>query len=231
MSSLLGSHSKSKSVQESVANSQQTSASNSDTASLANSVSNSNSTATSHTGNQAYGALSDAFAPVMGQTAQSGDFISQLLGLKGDAGANDAFQKYLGSTGYQFNLNSGSNAITGNAAAKGLLNSGSTLKALSDYGQNTGASYFNNFLQQLLGLGKQGTDAGSLLAGAGGVSDSNSVSNTNSTSNSGTVSSSNSVGQGTSGSVSSGVSGSESGSGIGGFTGILLNNLMGKGVG
>lgn len=172
MSSLLGSHTQSKSTQGSQ----------------------------SQSSNQAYGGLNTAFSPVLGQTAQSGDFISQLLGMQGDTGANDAFQKYLGSTGYNFALDQGTNAITSNNAAKGLLHSGATGKALEQYGQGLGGQYFNNYIQQLLGLGNQGIQAGQVLSGAGNTSSSSSF----------------------------GKSGSETGSGIGGFTGIGINSLLGK---
>lgn len=176
MSSLFGSHTQQKSVQQSAAN--------------------------SSSSNQAYGGLNAAFSPVLGQTAQSGNFIQQLLGLQGDTGANSAFNKYLDSTGYNFALNQGTNAITSNAASRGLLDSGATGKALTGYGQQLGGQYFNQYIQQLLGLGNQGLQAGQILSGAGNTSNSSAV--------------------------SSGASGSESGSGIGGFTGIALNSLLGK---
>jgi hypothetical protein len=89
--------------------------------------------------------------------------IAALLGTGGTAaqktGANNAFQNYLGSTGYNFNLQQGDNAINSNQAAKGLLNSGSTGKALTAYGQNLGSNYFNNYLGQLSGLAGAGQTA------------------------------------------------------------------------
>lgn len=65
---------------------------------------------------------------------------------------NPAFQNYLNSTGYGFQLQQGTDAITGNAASKGLLNSGSTARALTSYGQNLASGSFNNYLGQLGGL-------------------------------------------------------------------------------
>lgn len=85
-----------------------------------------------------------------------------------------AFNNYLGSTGYNFQMDQGQRAITGSAAAKGLLNSGGTAKALTTFGQGLGASYFNNYLGQLSGLNTQaansatqGQNAVSAAAGAG----------------------------------------------------------------
>ena len=70
---------------------------------------------------------------------------------------NPAFQNYLNSTGYNFQLGQGSQAITGNAAAKGLLDSGATGKALTTFGQDLASTSFNNYLGQLGGLaGLQG---------------------------------------------------------------------------
>ena len=62
---------------------------------------------------------------------------------------NNAFKSYLDSTGYQFQFDQGQRAITGSAAARGLLNSGATAKALTKYGQNIGKQYFSDYLGQL----------------------------------------------------------------------------------
>jgi len=87
---------------------------------------------------------------------------------------NPAFKNYLNSTGYNFQLQQGSDAITGNAAAKGLLNSGATARALTSYGQNLGATMFNNYLSQLGGLNSmyagqvaQGQSAAQAVGAAG----------------------------------------------------------------
>jgi hypothetical protein len=84
----------------------------------------------------------------------------------GTGGSGDAFQNYLNSTGYQFQLGEGQRAITTSNAAKGLLNSGSTLKALNQYGQNLASTSFNNYLNQLGGLSQQGLAAGGAIGGA-----------------------------------------------------------------
>lgn len=75
----------------------------------------------------------------------------------GGVGApGDAFQNYLNSTAYQFQLGQGQNAINSNAAARGLLGSGGTAKGLEQYGQNLAGTTFNNYLQQLAALGTGG---------------------------------------------------------------------------
>jgi len=73
-----------------------------------------------------------------------------LTGLGGDEeAAQAAFQRYQNSTGYQFRLGQGMEAITGGAASRGLLNSGATLKGLNDYGQGAASAEFGNYLGQL----------------------------------------------------------------------------------
>lgn len=86
----------------------------------------------------------------LGQQGNVQNNMMALLGLGGDpAAAQGAFNNYLGSTGYNFQMDQGQHAITGSAAAKGLLNSGSTAKALTQYGQGLGSQYFQNYLNQL----------------------------------------------------------------------------------
>ena len=101
-----------------------------------------------------------------GMTANNS--IAQLLGQApmGD-GASSGFQNYLNSTGYQFQLGQGMDAVSGNAASKGLLNSGGTAKALQQYGQNLSATTFNNYLQQLGGLSGAGQAGLNMVSGAG----------------------------------------------------------------
>lgn len=68
---------------------------------------------------------------------------------------NPAFKNYLNSTGYNFQMQQGTDAITGNAASKGLLNSGATARGLETFGQGLAGQYFNNYLGQLGSLNSQ----------------------------------------------------------------------------
>lgn len=94
----------------------------------------------------AQGNIANENSALGAQAGTVGD-ISSLLTSNGTN--NPAFQNYLNSTGYNFQLQQGSDAITGNAASKGVLNSGSTAKALTTYGQNLASTDFNNYLGQL----------------------------------------------------------------------------------
>jgi len=97
------------------------------------------------------------------QTAGAGANQTILDALSGGAGAQNAFQQFQGSTGFQSQLAAGSQAITGNQAAQGLLQSGSTLKRLNTFGQDLAQTGFSNFLGQLGGVANRG------LAGAQGA--------------------------------------------------------------
>lgn len=92
------------------------------------------------------GALAGQDAALTGQQGVANN-VNTLL--TSNSSNNPAYQNYLNSTGYNFMLDTGSRAITGSAAARGLLNSGATGQALTQYGQNLGSQYFNNYLNQL----------------------------------------------------------------------------------
>lgn len=81
---------------------------------------------------------------------------AQLLGQQPlGTDAQNGFNNYLNSTAYNFQLGQGQNAINSNAAAKGLMQSGGTAKALTQYGQNLAGTTFNNYLGQLGNLNSQ----------------------------------------------------------------------------
>ncbi len=79
--------------------------------------------------------------------------------------AQAGFDAFRNSTGYNFRLGEGQRAITNNAALRGMLNSGSTLKALTRFGQDIGSQEFGNFLNTLLGQQSLGLNAASAQAG------------------------------------------------------------------
>lgn len=118
--------------------------------------------------NQAFGTLNTAFSPVLGATGTGANALQALLGLGGDtAAADQGFQRFRDSSGYNFQMDQGSRAITGNAASRGLLNSGSTAKALQTFGQGMADQSFNSYLDNLLQYSNLGLQAGQVLGGAG----------------------------------------------------------------
>lgn len=100
--------------------------------------------------------------------------LSALLTGSGDvAGAKAGYNNYLQMAGFQPAMTELSRNITGQGAASGLLNSGSTAQALQTKGAELNNSFYNNYLQQLSGLSGLGLNAGGLVANAGQQSKSN----------------------------------------------------------
>jgi hypothetical protein len=125
---------------------------------------------TSSSTNQAYPLLQSAFGGQTGYAAKGSNAIADLLGLNG-AGSQDAgFNRFKDSSGYNFIQNQGIDAINSNNASKGMLGSGSALKAITGYSSNLAKSFLNDYMGQLTGLADQGNKAGSILAGAGNTS-------------------------------------------------------------
>ena len=94
--------------------------------------------------------------------------LNGFLGLGGDPAATQkAFNDYLNSTGYQFNLNQGLDAVNQSKAAQGLLGSGSTLKALDAYGTGLADQYGQQYVGNLQNEVSTGQNAVNGLTGAG----------------------------------------------------------------
>ncbi len=129
--------------------------------------------ASSSSSNQAYSYLQGAYSPQVSTGVGANNALAGLLGVGGDPSqANAGYQNFLNSTGYQNVLKQSNAGITGSAAARGLLGSGATLKALQNNSANLGQNYFSNYLQQLGGLNTAGLQAGGLIGGAGQTSQS-----------------------------------------------------------
>lgn len=104
------------------------------------------------------GILMNTYAP---GGARAFEARQALLGLGGDQeAAEEGFENYLGSTGFNFALDTGMDAITGSRAARGVLDSGRTGSALMEYGSNLGRRAFDNYLGTLLQDSQMGFNAG-----------------------------------------------------------------------
>ncbi len=100
--------------------------------------------------------------------ATANENVGALLnGGPNSAASRAAYGNYLSSTGYNFQLKQGTSAITGSSAARGLLNSGATAKALTEYGQNLASTSFNNYLTQEGSVADRGLQAGVATGQAG----------------------------------------------------------------
>jgi len=94
--------------------------------------------------------------------------LNGFLGLGGDPAATQkAFNNYLNSTGYQFNLNQGLDATQQDKAASGMLNSGATLKALDAYGTGLADQYGQQYVGNLQNEVATGANSANALAGEG----------------------------------------------------------------
>lgn len=107
-------------------------------------------------------------APFMSRGNIAGETYNALLGLGGDANAaRSAFDTFRGSTGYDFRVKEGQNALTSSLAGSRILQSGAAAKALERFRQGTASDEFGRYLGYLgnqQGIGLSGANA---LAGVG----------------------------------------------------------------
>lgn len=191
-------------------------------------------------------------APWQGTGTVALSQLSSMLGLPSTAGGTynpnaplaasfNPTQAQLAATpGYQFQMNQGTGAVLNAASALGGVNSGNTLKALTQYGQGLASTNYqqalNNYMAQqqqqygfLNGLSQQGYGA---AAAAGGVS-----TNLGSQIGSNLIGAGNALGAGQVGSANAlagginGVAGAVNGVGQNYLTYNLLQSILGGGGG
>lgn len=115
--------------------------------------------------------IKSTYGGTMGQGVGATNYLSALLTGQGDtAGANAGYQNYLQNAGYAPAMRQLSQSVTGQGAAAGILNSGTTAKALQTRGTELNQQFYNNYLQNLTGLSNLGLNAGQLVSGAGQTS-------------------------------------------------------------
>lgn len=113
-----------------------------------------------------YSGLADRYTPY---TQAGTSALQQLLAGLGLGGDQQAFTNaYRNLPGYQAGLESGGQAVAGNANAGNMLQSGKTLKALQRFGSDYEDQRVNNYLAQLMGVTGMGQQAtGSQIATEG----------------------------------------------------------------
>lgn len=84
--------------------------------------------------------------------------IGDLSGLSGSQAQTDAMARFRTDPGYEFKLQQGIDAIDRSAASRGMLNSGQTLKALSEYGQGMADQSYGQYYDRLAGLADTGVN-------------------------------------------------------------------------
>lgn len=98
----------------------------------------------------------------------AGGQINAMLGLGSDPTAQqNAFDQFRNSTGYQFRLGEGMNALNSGLASSGTLQSGAAMKAAQEYGQNFASNEFGNYMNMLGNQQGVGLAGASALAGVG----------------------------------------------------------------
>lgn len=112
-----------------------------------------------------YGQTKDTLNPFIQQGYQTNPLIAGALGYGDPNQAKNAFDAFRNSTGYNFQLQQGTNAVNQNAVTSGLLRSGANLKNLSNYGQNMAQQSFGDWLSRLTQQQGVGLNAGTALAG------------------------------------------------------------------
>lgn len=117
--------------------------------------------------NQAYGFLKDSLGGVVDNVNVGARGIADLL-----AGNTTGWEAFKGATGFDRTMANGMAGITGAGAARGLLRSGATGKALTSYGQQLQNESAQNYIQNLLGLSGIGMNAAQTIGSAGNVSSS-----------------------------------------------------------
>lgn len=80
-----------------------------------------------------------------------------LLGLGGDSAAQMAALQ--NSPGYQFRLGQGLKGVNSNAAARGMLQSGATMKGLNNYASDYASNEYDKRNNQLAGVANMGYNA------------------------------------------------------------------------
>src|SRR3546814_16023447 len=99
----------------------------------------------SSSSNRAFDSINKSFSPLFSQATDSANEIGSFLG--GDTSGFNLFKK---ATGFDAASETGSRGITGNAAAGGLLRSGSTSKALQAFVNEMQNPYANDYPTNLL---------------------------------------------------------------------------------
>jgi hypothetical protein len=105
--------------------------------------------------------------PWMTQGGTALGVTGDLSGANGPDAARAAMGNFFTSPGYQFRLDEGMRGVDAGAAARGLLRSGSTLKAEQKFAQGLASDEFSNYYNRLFDLSNQGLGAAKAEAGVG----------------------------------------------------------------
>lgn len=103
--------------------------------------------------------ISQNYNPYVQGGGKAQNTVYDLLGLNGGDAQSGAFSNFRADPGYGYQVGEGIKAVDNSAASRGTLQSGATLKALQDRGNNLADQSYGNYLTRLMGLGQQGLQA------------------------------------------------------------------------
>lgn len=119
--------------------------------------------------NKAFQWLQQSFGPMAQQQAAQGrqllDIYQGGLGLGSNEAFNAGLDRFRQGTGYQNILNETMRGVTGNAAARGLLNSGAALREYQNRSAELADRTYQNYLAQVLGGAQTATGNAQNFAG------------------------------------------------------------------
>lgn len=100
-----------------------------------------------------------AYQPWVDSGVAANKMYDNALGLNGSDGNAAATGAFQAGPGYQFAMDQGTQAALRGASAGGMLNSGNTLAALTQFGQGLADQEFGSWLNRLSGQSGQGLQA------------------------------------------------------------------------
>lgn len=98
---------------------------------------------------------------------------SDLMGLNGREAQTNAFNEFRVDPGYRFTVNEATRDVDRSAAARGLLTSGATIKAIQDRAANLADQQYGNWFNRLGGIAGTGQTATGSTASAGSAAAAN----------------------------------------------------------
>lgn len=114
-----------------------------------------------------YGAGEGRNLPLTGATDTTTQVIPGTPAVDASQQAAKAFDTFRNSTGYDFRVKQGMNALNSGYAGAGTIHSGAAMKAALDYGQGMASQEFGNYLNALGSQQDVGLRAASANAGVG----------------------------------------------------------------
>lgn len=132
----------------------------------------------SESGNQFADDIKGAFLPAASQAYGGGlGAASAIMGLGGPEARSDALDGWWDSSGGDFMLNKGLDNVDAFMRAKGLGQSGASMKAMEDYRSGLASTKMGEAMNNLFNIGRLGLGGGGLVSGAGSYSKGDNSSN------------------------------------------------------